>query len=346
MSGKRILVLPVSGGAFPYQLGLIRRILLTDTTPHDLVLATSGGNVCANILNASGYDLRTYDRLIKKLDGPLFAKKWQEFEIIPDWIWTAIKGTAYQRSDLGTKLLTEIYSYRDPEFLEIWTSTMDLTKRRVQLWCNRASTALNFTTFDRTEVRCLNPKYLAGDVGKIAKLAMASAALPMFVDPVMIDRHLHRDGGVAYSSPLTPLRDVIVATYPEYHLDYISSYDMETSETADYSSLSGDGINTLQDILQSLNYNDRKVGLDLLRDGVGNPLHEEGICDHDTLIRINKIRMKYKRSMLELFPFSYKSIDIINIANNEVRDRIKSVAGSGCGYRLWLDPRASEKNCP
>lgn len=336
MDPKRILVAPVSGGAFPYQLGLIRELLLSGSPKHDIMLGTSGGNVVCQLLNAAKYDLSTFDKLIKLIEGHLVAKEWnQALKFIPGPIWAAIKGSAYQPSLDGVKLLENVYTHSDPTYTEMWMTTMDITKHKVQLWCNRDRSQFDFSSFDHTEVRCLRPKYLDGDVTKMALVSIASASLPLFVSGIDIDNHQHRDGGIAYSSPLTPLRDVIVASFPQYHIDYISSYDIEDSGNRDYTNIAADGTSTLQDLLQSLNYSDRKVGLDLLRDGLANPIHQEGVCSTESLVHIESLRKTYKRSVLELYPRKTGLINIVDVDNDEVRSHMKR-AQKYASYRLWL----------
>lgn len=299
-------------------------------------MGTSGGNVACQLLNASKYNLKTFDKLIRLIQGHLVAKEWNEaLKFIPGPVWAAVKGSAFQPSLDGVKLLEDVYIDKDPEYTEMWMTTMDITKHKVQLWCNRSRSQFDFSTFDHTEVRCLRPKYLCGDIAKTALVSIASASLPLFVSGIEIDGHHHRDGGIAYSSPLTPMRDVIVASFPNYHIDYISSYDIEDSGNRDYTNIASDGASTLQDLLQSLNYSDRKVGLDLLRDGVGNPIHQEGVCTIEALKHIESLRNTYNKSILEIYPRKSGLIDIVNIDNKEVIKHVKR-SEKYANYRLWL----------
>ncbi len=299
-------------------------------------MGTSGGNVACQLLNASKYDLKVLDKLIRLIEGHLVAKEWNDaLSFIPGAVWAGIKGSAFQPSLDGVKLLENVYKDKDPDYTEMWMTTMDITKHKVQLWCNRSKSQFDFSTFDHKEVRCLRPKYLHGDVAKMALVSIASASLPLFVSGIEIDGHHHRDGGIAFSSPLTPMRDVIVASFPSYHIDYISSYDIEDSGNRDYTNIASDGASTLQDLLQSLNYSDRKAGLDLLRDGNLNPIHEEGVCTVTSLQHIESVRKTYKRSILELYPRKTGLIDIVNIDNNEVLHHVKK-SEKYANYRLWL----------
>lgn len=348
---NRVLVLPVSGGAFPHQLALLEELLSVTPDPHQVVLGTSGGNVCANLLLAANYNLRRFDKIIDKLDGNIFAKEWSELNVLPTSVWAYLKGSAYQQVD-PVPLFESIFKCKNMQAFELWTTTYNRSAQKVQLWCNKGSSSLNFDSFDPLENRCLPPRLLDGNVTMMAKVAMASASIPLMVEGIMIDTSnvqvlgsqsyvhessydLHQDGGVAASSPLSVLRDPLIATYNSLHIDYISSYDIESlPPTKPALTMIDKSLQTLKSLLQSLNYSDRRVAIDLIKT-TGKSTHEEGIADAEVLAKLQTIRATHKRSLLELYPESSTEIDIINIKIEQIRSIIKT-SRHKYRYRLWL----------
>ena len=69
----RIFVFPVSGGAFPVQLGLLSELTANrDITP-DLALGSSGGNVAAYICHACHWKGANMPGIVKLINSEMFV---------------------------------------------------------------------------------------------------------------------------------------------------------------------------------------------------------------------------------------------------------------------------------
>ena len=71
----RIYVCPVSGGAFPLQLGLLAECGLAGVRP-DIVMGSSGGNVAAYIGLAADWQAATIPTIATQVNTTMFAQSW------------------------------------------------------------------------------------------------------------------------------------------------------------------------------------------------------------------------------------------------------------------------------
>lgn len=217
-----VYVLPVSGGGFPTQIGLLaeygeaRQILqryrrkISRKKDPDLVLASSGGNVAAYLGLAADWEGRSLLRIASRLYTEMFIQSWfpSPFcQYIPTWMAGIFYGSFYRQGVGSEKFFHTYFNRASVSRTEIWTGTYDHYQQRAQFFCNKCEgqTLISNRGFD--EVRqfysCLPLRFLGADLSAISRVSMASASIPLLVSRQHFDGTCYVDGGAMYSSPLT-----------------------------------------------------------------------------------------------------------------------------------------------
>lgn len=242
-----IYCLPVSGGGFVAQLGLLSEIyeaklLMCDRKFNgskdyqpNLVFASSGGNVAAYAAMAGDWSPHGMLRIALKLETSMFIKSWfPEFmDVIPSVIIGAAKGSMYREGSGGSELFNCLFTSETIQRVEIWTGTYDSVNHRAQFFCNlcKDKAMINQDYFcDSTLLNCCMPlRYQAGDVDRIAVASVASASIPMLVSKQQLDGCAYLDGGTMYASPLSVMsheiyRLIMGANTHHEHLEHEMRY--------------------------------------------------------------------------------------------------------------------------
>lgn len=222
-----IYCLPVSGGGFVGQLGLLsevyeakwiacdRRFNGSKDYKPNLIFAASGGNVASYIALAGDWSPAGIMRIALKIEVPLFIRSWlpEQMSFIPTWVVGAMKGAIYRQGYGAGHLFRSIYTSDTVQRTEIWTGTYDAVNKRAQFFCNldRSKSLVNPDHFNDSAALygCMPLKYLNGDLEKIAASCMASASIPMLVAKQHIDGLKYADGGIMYASPTTVMTSEI-----------------------------------------------------------------------------------------------------------------------------------------
>jgi hypothetical protein len=348
----RLFALPVSGGSFPIQLGLMSEICSLGVIP-DLVLGSSGGNVSAYIGLAADWNPYGMERVASMLHCNIFAKPWLPWPLngLPSMIMGYFKGSVYQAGEESCELFKKIFTSENIRATEIWTGTLNRTNNKPQFFCNRHESSARFKkdSFDTKLLNCMPLTYLDGDIEKIANVCLASASIPILVPDKIIDGCCHTDGGTAFASPLTALIDQVINSAPhDLHVDYFSSFDMEAADTrGQYNNLLEHGSLTASEMVRSMCLLDRMSALSLLR-GHGNVRCVEiDKLNRERLIEMENERSKYKRTVLELFPCPNveKSVSLTKFQGNDIISLIQRTRKS-YKARLWILDQNSTNNTP
>jgi hypothetical protein len=181
--------------------------------------------------------------------------------------------------------------------VEILSGTFKKTKKRSGFFCNKNEdeTYISSITYSPYLFKTMPLQFLNGDINKISKITVASASVPILFKPVEYEGEEYIDGGVTYSSPLTPMqdelyniikgittpsmKDLISSPFPlpskdsiglkgrrnkDYlHMTYFSPYNMDnTTEKVD-STIGVDSFLSYMTDASSLK--DRSVGITLLQ---------------------------------------------------------------------------------
>lgn len=216
-----IYCLPISGGGFVAQLGLLselyeakwivagRRFKGSKDYQPDLVLAASGGNVATYIAMAGDWASTGMMRNALKIEKSMFIRSWlpDHLHFIPTWVMGVVKGSVYREGYGAGYLFNSLFTPVTVQRTEVWTGTYDSNNKRAQFFCNlqKGKTLIRGDYFEDVSrlYGCMPLKWLAGDLDKIAVASMASASIPMLVCKQQLDGTGYADGGTMYASPAT-----------------------------------------------------------------------------------------------------------------------------------------------
>lgn len=356
----RIWVLPVSGGFFVNQLGIIcellsKNILIDNSVTYrscdknrnneksnkpDVILASSGGNVSAYITLAGNWEVQGIERCSRMLNSSLFISSWcpEGLSFIPSWVIGYFRGSLYNSGKGVDELFNTMFTSSLITRTEIWTGTVNQFYNKASIFCNRSkeNTLLKTELFNPKAVGSMPLSYLDGNIDDIAQVSVASASIPTLVKGQKIDGEIYVDGGVIFASPLTPMRDVISSSSGSHlHIIYISSFDMENIKTDNkVGNLFQMGQNTLGEMVQSLCIQDRLTAIDIIKRRSRGIVKFISSCEIniDNIIDIEK---NSENSLLELFPTGDGiEIDITSFTGEDVVKLIKE-ARKSYGARLW-----------
>jgi Patatin-like phospholipase len=231
-----ITVLPVSGGYFPIQLGIIA--LLCDNKKSrmfsrpDIVLASSGGNVSAYFSIACDWDkANLYERLCL-LKNDAFLTGWSLHSLSLAF-FPFTRALFHPGYGFGPLFMHSFTSGALRSAPEVWTGVFHRKTGQHRLFTNRGEgeTILKNVNSNPSSLKLgtgLAPVYASGDRQLISEVTLASASVPFLVKPATIDGDEYQDGGAMYASPLTVLSDNIYMCFQEnktvpVHILYISS---------------------------------------------------------------------------------------------------------------------------
>lgn len=227
MNTLKVYVLPVSGGCFVSQLGLMSELYVAnkmskkgilngsqDYQP-DICLCASGGNVSAYVGLAADWSDTGIYRIARFLRSEIFVKSWlpKELNFIPSWLIGTFNGSIYKQGTGGKALFNELFTSKTVKRVEIWTGTYDKHNSKSQFFCNldRGESLINPIFFHEDEClfSCMPLEYLHGDLNKIAEVSVASASIPFLVEEQVHNGIGYADGGVMYPSPVSAMSSEI-----------------------------------------------------------------------------------------------------------------------------------------
>lgn len=343
----RITVLPVSGGAFPAQIGLLSELCSIGITP-DVILGSSGGNVAGYVGLAGDWSPYGIRRVTKNLCSELFYQSWwpRTLSWMPSWTIGYFQGSIYQAGSGIESLFSSMFNLHNVQQVELWTGTRNRTTGKGHLFCNRPSSQLPVQLFEPQLINCMPLTFLDGQLDKIAKISVASASIPILVPHQEMDGQCYVDGGTAFASPLTPFQDVLRAV-PNLHLDYVNSFDaLSNNKVRRFLNLYQNGETTAHEMVESLILHDRLNAIEIVRNGTSNALHYlEGVGSNANLQQIEQIRSTSSRSILELYPTIDISVNLTHFTGQDI-EKLLEQTQSNYRYRLWYrDPDQPRTQC-
>ncbi len=214
--------LPVSGGSFAAQLGLLSELYEArkkqyngkfkshkDYAP-DLIFSASGGNVAAYSGFAGDWSYEGIIRVCKDFTSEMFVRSW--FPPMMNFLPTALIGIftgSLYRPGYGAKYLFErCFNLQTIQEIEIWTGTYNRTTNQAEFFCNRSQERALiqeiFFDADADKYAVMPLRYMSDEpnvLENLAKISMASASIPYVVEEQKIGQHSYSDGGVMYASP-------------------------------------------------------------------------------------------------------------------------------------------------
>lgn len=213
----RVFVAPVSGGALIAQIALMRELSLarslfdpdpTNCVPH-LALGSSGGNIANYIALAAAWDPYALVRVTSLLDPAMLTQSWwpQHLDFLPTGLIGIFSGSLYRQGYGATALFANLFTAKTITATELWTGVFNKTRNCAQMFCNKreGETYIQNTRcgVERVLFNCERLSYTNGNIELLAKIAVASASIPVLISDQYIHGSHYVDGGAMYASPLS-----------------------------------------------------------------------------------------------------------------------------------------------
>ena len=330
-----VCALPISGGRFPCQLGLIHELSKNNYRP-DVSFGSSGGNVNAYLAAAADWRPNGILRISKSVTSDLFCQSWFPQALrgfLPSYLIGVFYGSAYSDGIGVDELFETLFTNASIGNYEIWTGTVNRNKGKAEFFCNLdsgSSRLSNHDFCDRT-YGCLPRVYLDRDIKAISKISQASASIPLIVPDKTFRENTYQDGGLFFASPLTPFISTLARRKEKIHITYINSLDLDDlgMEEEPSTSIFGKSGSAMSGLLKSTIIHDRNNGINFVKSH-GEVHYMEG----DNLKEILKVKNDYSRTMLELYPKEKLCLKIEGFEHKEINDIMMSTKES-YGYRFW-----------
>lgn len=323
-SGKRVVVLPVSGGYFPVQIYMLYRSM-QGCNPKDAVyLASSGGCVTFYTLALAKWDI---DQIGKEKDifrGDRYSKEWRSILPMP-----LISGTMYDKgngfADIFSSRFHELKDY------ELWMGATSRDGYGSTAFCNLKSGDATLRTDGVATHRHIRSDvvYLDGDHKKACDAFTAAITQPVMLPAVKVDGGKYHDGGNTMASPLIPLIKSIQDSYKSYHIDYLCSPGV--IDTKEGSGLLETGHNVVAAMVKAICQYDRSY----LEHVVPGAKFVEGDYTEKNIERIRRARKKCKASVLEVCPSEFTPLNIFNCKQQDVIDKIQEASEARYKFKFW-----------
>jgi len=355
----RIFVFPVSGGAFPIQLGLLSELTLNHNIKPHLSLGSSGGNIASYICHASNWKEDKMLQIINLLSPDMFAASWwpRYLTFMPSWMIGYFKGSLYACGSGSEILFHKMFTSDSICSTELWTGTLNRDTGKGQFFCNRQEKdsiikPSNDTSINLFSRDCMPLTYMNGDLDYISKVTMASASIPVLVPEQIINDQKYVDGGTLFASPLTGLQDSILDLISDgkesLHIDYFSSFDMQINSGSSGSGTIYDNSTlSVGELIKSMCIQDRLGGIELLRTPKYAIFYTELDGDQENLKKIEELRSLTHKSLLELYPIKNNSINLLTFTPKDILN-LMNEAKTGYKLRFWwiAKEELTEKDFP
>lgn len=346
----KVYVLPISGGGFVTQLGLLSVLYDAQTIAKpnvsssrdyspDLVMASSGGNVATYIAMAGGWSSSGIRVSVPVLKSEMFVESWIPY--LPSWLALPFTGSIFRRGFGSEDLFECLFTSTSIQKTEIWTGVFDQTHLRARLFCNRraSDSFIKSHLFDPfSDLYSAYPlRYLNGNLSKIARISYASAAIPFVTESQTFEGNSFTDGGTMFASPLSlldkSLRPIIVEGNRRLRLFYICSYNMESyfPEINGYTRSVGALIHS-----QIIQDRSNAIGIldSLASDNEIIHLETHSNLNTTTFAAILTELEMEKHYVVILYPRKEKSVNITCFTAEDVMENLE-LATDGFGIHVW-----------
>ena len=346
--------LPVSGGSFVAQLGLLSEVYdsqlrlnngmfrsKSDYEP-DLVFSASGGNISAYIGMAGKWTPEGILRVCQDIESEMFIRSWfpKSLNFLPTGLVGIFNGSLYQYGYGGRYLFNSYFTPFSITRTEVWTGTYNVDRRRAQFFCNRneKDAYIKKDSFkDESNLYGEMPlEYLNGDVNTISDVVTASASIPLLVKAKAVNGENYADGGTMYASPSSLFTDELYKLVNgEFRLRgyYFSSYDMDTPDIL--KSISGTfGVSEINQLIHTNALLDRAALFKILYQlsgGDSEPIIRKDfpLLKRWGLVEILKIVNECSHCIINLYPAGSPSIKMNKFT---IKDIVREIEKSRDDY--------------
>lgn len=328
-----VLAMPISGGCFPHQLCIIRKLMKLGYKPN-IMLGSSGGNISAYLALASKWDPHSLDRIVRGLNSNMFVKSWLPsiVDFIPSWTAGLFMGSMYKTVKDFSLVYNNYFSPNDIKDIEIWIGAVNKDTGNLCLFCNRSreESMIQGRYFEKHLASSEPLRYLNGDREKICIASIASSSIPMILPYQTIDGKDYIDGGIKYASPLTPLQQEITKLPKDgepLHIVYISGYnlDVEIKPESANTNVFKSGLEATNYVARGLVVHDRLTAYGMLLP-YGEVNHM--MVEDEDIEKVMSLRSECKATLIEFYPESrdmidfanFEGIEALNLMNESIKD--------------------------
>lgn len=334
-----VFILPISGGGFVSQLGILEHLCDGGIEPN-VMLASSGGNVASYVACASNWKWAGIERVASNLSRENFCKPWSPLSPLSILIGY-FKGDVYNKGDGVKQILMENFSEETIKKYEIWTGIYNKNKQKSRLVCNRSKeeSILNISCIDFELTQSMDPIYANGDINLISECIMASASIPAIVPSRTIENDEYIDGGMACASPLAIMQEPILKYCKEknerLHMIYINCLDLSVTNLNPVNNVLDKWKQATFDLIRSQTVFDRLTAYEILRNFEGKLIKAEFKCNYDNLKKIKNIQNTIIASLLEIYPTKLFDVDLFKFTGEDIVNNIH-LAYNNCRCRVWI----------
>jgi len=291
--------------------------------------------VAAYIASASDWTPAGIERIGRTLSSDLFIEDWVPYPL-PSGVWGFFQGSMYKHGSGVYDILDTYFTCETIGRDEIWTGTYNREKKIARFFCNRRTNiAVDLKLIDKSLLQC-EFTLLERDMKTAAKACTASAAIPSYVPAVEIEGQFYSDGGLYYASPLSVMQEAFLKE-PALHIIYVNSIDLGEQRCNGHchQNLVENGREAAMDLVRGQIVSDRYAGYNCLRRHADEKIHyREIVGTAENIGAYLSQSKKCQRSMLELFPGTYREVDITTFDGADIV-RIMRQTEADCWGRIW-----------
>jgi hypothetical protein len=338
-----LLIAPISGPLFAAQIASIWELTKCGYKP-DLCFVGSGGGVATFVAKAAYWNPSKLFAVASALSTECFVSEWtsSSVKVVPSALASLIHGTVYKSTNTGMNILCEHLSEHTSQDVEVWIAAINEETGKVLLSCNKnredciiKGDKLGAQLFEYEALA-----YLGGNLEEISKAILASACIPVLVEPIKIDNCNYVDCGVKYGSSFTPMfREALnIARKDGIHITYVAGCDL--SKSSRDKNIDKDNVGLFDHIkLASMHATrshveyDRNMAYMIILDDCDDEPYYREFHAHD-IEYVLAARIGARRSLVEIYPSRGFKLDLFNFAGEELKEVILKYAEC-LKIRVW-----------
>lgn len=346
-----ILIAPISGPLFAAQQASLWKLTSCQYKPQ-ICFVGSGGGVATFVAIAAFWNASKIFAVSSALSTSCFISDWMssQVKVIPPAMGSIVHGSLYKSTNEGVNVLKEHLSQHTIQDVEVWIAAINEKTGCVLLSCNRTrenalikGRKLNAQLFEYESL-----VYLGGDMEEIAKAILASACIPVLVEPIVIRGHKYVDCGVKYGSSFTPMfREILeISRKQGVHMTYLSGRDLSQVPHA-YRKINEEQIGLFDHIKLASSHAanshveyDRNMAYMVVQlDCEDEPWYREfPVCD---LKHVLKKRKNARCSLMEIYPTKECNLNLFEFTAEDLQEVMLQYIAV-LRIRIWW---SGEENC-
>jgi len=339
-----ILIAPISGPLFSAQLSALWKLTSCGYKPK-LCFVGSGGGVATFVAKAACWNPSKIFAVASTLSTSCFVSDWtsSQVKVIPSVLGSVIHGSMYQSTREGVNILREHLSSETVQDVEVWIAAINEISGCVLLSCNKSrenaiieGDKLNTQLFEYESL-----VYLGGDLEEISNAILASACIPLLIEPITIRGQKYIDCGVKYGSSFTPMsREVLnISRRSGVHMTYISGRDLSQPPKA-CKDIDDSQIGLFDHVKLASSHAanshveyDRNMAYSIIQDDCDDePWYREFLIED--LDHVLERRKKTRNSLVEIFPLKERKLDLFDFGPEDLT-RVMLEYGTILHIRVW-----------